>query len=81
MSKKGNNKETPEWVDRDDNAAKNNFTLHEERPHQNAPKVRSKIVELSFRPELSRTLLSEFHFEFYDQGLFRPSGKPLPKFH
>lgn len=40
MSKKGNNKETPEWVDSDNvpvNAAKNKFTLQE--PQQNTPKV------------------------------------------
>lgn len=42
MSKKGNNKETPEWVDRDDsslNVVKNKFTSQEDRPQQNTPKV------------------------------------------
>lgn len=42
MSRRGNSKETPEWVDSDDNsanAAKNKFTFQEERPQQNVPKV------------------------------------------
>lgn len=58
MARKGNNKETPEWVDRDDsssNAATNKFVFQEERPppqqqqqQLNAPKVTNIVRALGF---------------------------------
>lgn len=71
MSKKGNNKETPEWVDRDDNSSvnvvKNKFTSQEERPQQNTPKV-----YLSICIRIAKICHRDFSF-FICVPFYRPS--------